>query len=182
MLPARSAAGHRGVGARARERPGRVSSPSSSGSPTRRSGATWRGSRRLGVVRRAHGGAIAAPARRRDDHGGPPARARAEKIAIGERAAMLVSPGTTIILDSGTTTLCLARALRRVPRPRRGHDGRDERDRARRQPRHDGHHDRRRDPPDHVRGQRGASPRRPSTSSTSTRPSSPCTASRCKAA
>jgi len=68
----------------------------------------------LGVVRRAHGGAIAAPpgdetttAVRLREHEG-------EKVAIGERAARLVSPGTTIILDSGTTTLCLARALRRV--------------------------------------------------------------------
>jgi DeoR/GlpR family transcriptional regulator of sugar metabolism len=68
----------------------------------------------LGVVRRAYGGAIAAPAR---DETTTAIRLRehaAEKIAIGERAAMLVAPGTTIILDSGTTTLCLARALRRV--------------------------------------------------------------------
>jgi DeoR/GlpR family transcriptional regulator of sugar metabolism len=35
-----------------------------------------------------------------------------EKIAIGNRAALLVEDGTTIALDSGTTVLCLARALR----------------------------------------------------------------------
>ncbi len=68
----------------------------------------------LGVVRRAHGGAIAAPAR---DETNTAVRLREharEKIAIGERAAQLVRPGTSILLDSGTTTLCLARALRHV--------------------------------------------------------------------
>jgi DeoR family transcriptional regulator, fructose operon transcriptional repressor len=65
----------------------------------------------LGVVRRAHGGAIAS---RHRDETTTAVRLREhaeEKIAIGHRAAQLVSPGTTIILDSGTTTLCLARAL-----------------------------------------------------------------------
>ena len=68
----------------------------------------------LGVVHRAHGGAIAA---RPTDETTTAVRLREhaeEKIAIGQRAAELVAPGTTIILDSGTTTLCLARALRRV--------------------------------------------------------------------
>lgn len=67
-----------------------------------------------GVVQRAHGGAVAARPR---DETTTAVRLREnapEKIAIGERAATLVSPGTTIILDSGTTTLCLARALRRT--------------------------------------------------------------------
>lgn len=67
-----------------------------------------------GVVRRAHGGAIAAPAGDETTTAVRLHEHAAEKIAIGERAAMLVSPGTTIILDSGTTTLCMARALRRV--------------------------------------------------------------------
>jgi DeoR/GlpR family transcriptional regulator of sugar metabolism len=68
----------------------------------------------LGVVRRAHGGAVAT---RPHDETTTAVRLREfaqEKIAIGQRAAQLVSPGTTIILDSGTTTLCLARALRRT--------------------------------------------------------------------
>ncbi len=68
----------------------------------------------LGVVRRAHGGAVAA---RPYDESTTAVRLREhaeEKIAIGRRAAQLVSPGATIILDSGTTTLCLARALRRT--------------------------------------------------------------------
>ncbi len=65
-----------------------------------------------GIVRRAHGGAVAM---RPNDETTTAVRLREnsqEKIAIGRRAADLVAPGTTIILDSGTTTLCLARALR----------------------------------------------------------------------
>lgn len=68
----------------------------------------------LGLVRRAHGGAVAA---RPGDETTTAVRLREHaeaKIAIGRRAAELVAPGTTIILDSGTTTLCLARALRLV--------------------------------------------------------------------
>jgi DeoR/GlpR family transcriptional regulator of sugar metabolism len=64
-----------------------------------------------GLVRRAHGGAVALrpsdetdTAFRLREHAG-------EKVAIGRRAAELVADGTSIILDSGTTTLCLARAL-----------------------------------------------------------------------
>jgi DeoR/GlpR family transcriptional regulator of sugar metabolism len=68
----------------------------------------------LGVVRRAHGGAIAASARDETTTAVRLHEHASEKIAIGEKAATLVRPGTTIILDSGTTTLCLARALRRV--------------------------------------------------------------------
>jgi DeoR family fructose operon transcriptional repressor len=69
----------------------------------------------LGIVRRAHGGAIASDggletttAVRLREHA-------QEKIAIGRRAAQLVTPGMRIILDSGTTCLCLARALRQTP-------------------------------------------------------------------
>jgi DeoR family fructose operon transcriptional repressor len=68
----------------------------------------------LGIVRRSHGGAIAV---RAHDETTTAVRLREHsqaKIAIGQRAAGLVSPGTTIILDSGTTTLCLARALRQT--------------------------------------------------------------------
>jgi len=66
----------------------------------------------LGLVRRAHGGALAL---RPTDETTTEVRLHEHsqaKIAIGQRAAELVAPGTTIILDSGTTTLCLARALR----------------------------------------------------------------------
>lgn len=64
-----------------------------------------------GLVRRAHGGAVAL---RPSDETDTAFRLREhadEKVAIGRRAAELVSDGTSIILDSGTTTLCLARAL-----------------------------------------------------------------------
>lgn len=65
----------------------------------------------LGLVRRAHGGAVAL---RPSDETDTAFRLREhadEKVAIGRRAAELVSDATSIILDSGTTTLCLARAL-----------------------------------------------------------------------
>jgi DeoR/GlpR family transcriptional regulator of sugar metabolism len=65
----------------------------------------------LGVVRRAHGGAVAL---RPSDETDTALRLREhanEKLAIGRRAAELVADGSSIILDSGTTTLCLARAL-----------------------------------------------------------------------
>jgi len=65
-----------------------------------------------GIVRRAHGGAVAI---RPGDETDTAFRLRehaSEKIAIGQRAVELVADGSTIILDSGTTTLCLARALR----------------------------------------------------------------------
>jgi DeoR/GlpR family transcriptional regulator of sugar metabolism len=64
-----------------------------------------------GLVRRAHGGAVAL---RPSDETDTAFRLREhadEKVAIGRRAAELVSDATSIILDSGTTTLCLARAL-----------------------------------------------------------------------
>jgi len=65
----------------------------------------------LGLVRRAHGGAVAI---RPGDETDTAFRLREhaeEKVAIGRRAAELVADGSSIILDSGTTTLCLARAL-----------------------------------------------------------------------
>jgi DeoR family transcriptional regulator, fructose operon transcriptional repressor len=64
-----------------------------------------------GLVRRAHGGAVAV---RPSDETDTAFRLREhadEKVAIGRRAAELVADGSSIILDSGTTTLCLARAL-----------------------------------------------------------------------
>src|SRR4029077_20224023 len=64
-----------------------------------------------GIVQRAHGGAIAI---RPGDETDTAFRLREhadEKVAIGRRAAELVRDRSSIILDSGTTTLCLARAL-----------------------------------------------------------------------
>ncbi len=65
-----------------------------------------------GRVRREHGGAIAVrPQDERTTEVRLHERA-AEKIAIGRRAAQLVEDGSTILIDSGTTTLWFARALR----------------------------------------------------------------------
>lgn len=68
---------------------------------------------RLGVLKRARGGAIAMRAHEETNTAVRLREHAAEKIAIGNRAAELVVDGSTILLDSGTTTLCLARALRR---------------------------------------------------------------------
>ena len=64
-----------------------------------------------GVVRRSHGGAIALRAGDETDTSFRLREHELEKIAIGRRAAELVADGSSIILDSGTTTLSLARAL-----------------------------------------------------------------------
>jgi DeoR/GlpR family transcriptional regulator of sugar metabolism len=67
---------------------------------------------KTGRIRREHGGAATG---RAQDERTTSVRLRenaAEKIAIGNRAALLVEEESTIALDSGTTTLCLARALR----------------------------------------------------------------------
>jgi DeoR family fructose operon transcriptional repressor len=64
-----------------------------------------------GVLTRAHGGAVAAVdgettfGQRLGVH-------EREKVAIGRAAAALIKDGTRILLDSGTTTLALARSLR----------------------------------------------------------------------
>lgn len=71
---------------------------------------------RQGRLTRTHGGAmLAAPAmvafafqRRQQVH-------LAEKTAIAREAARLIRPGSTVILDTGTTTLEVARQLGGVP-------------------------------------------------------------------
>jgi DeoR family fructose operon transcriptional repressor len=66
-----------------------------------------------GVVKRTHGGAVYAPAEAR----AMPAfderitSATLEKRAIGQAAAALIDDGDTVLLDGGTTTLEVARAL-----------------------------------------------------------------------
>ncbi len=135
-----------------------------------------------GVLRRSHGGAIAL---RPGDETDTSFRLRehaAEKLAIGRRAAELVADGSSIILDSGTTTLGLARALHGkrelvvvttavtnavelVGNPGTTVD-----------------HDRRRDPARTRSGRAASSPPRPSAASTSTRSSSRSTASRSRGA
>jgi DeoR family fructose operon transcriptional repressor len=64
-----------------------------------------------GVVRRAHGGAVALRSADETDTSFRLREHAAEKVAIGVRAADLVRDRSSIVLDSGTTTLCLAKAL-----------------------------------------------------------------------
>lgn len=67
-------------------------------------------SRNAAIVR-SHGGALPAPARA--THGIQATRRHAQKRRIGQAAAELVEDGDTIILDSGSTTIEIARALRK---------------------------------------------------------------------
>jgi DeoR/GlpR family transcriptional regulator of sugar metabolism len=67
---------------------------------------------RQGLVRRAHGGAVALRPGDETDTAFRLHEHAAEKLAIARKAAELVRDGSSIILDSGTTTLGLARALR----------------------------------------------------------------------
>jgi DeoR family transcriptional regulator of aga operon len=67
-----------------------------------------------GLIHRAHGGALATQSGALED---PTLRDkekvhRKEKLRIAEAAAGMVSEGQVIILDSGTTTTAIARALR----------------------------------------------------------------------
>lgn len=67
-----------------------------------------------GLVHRTHGGALPIQAGALLD---PSLREkeklhRKEKVRIGEAAAALVKEGESVVLDSGTTTTCAARALR----------------------------------------------------------------------
>lgn len=64
-----------------------------------------------GLLRRVHGGAVVAPPRpERPFEQSLDAEAE-EKRRMGEAAAALVTPGETVILDVGSTTAAVARAL-----------------------------------------------------------------------
>ncbi len=70
---------------------------------------------RAGALVRSHGGAV----RRADGLSDLPIGVKqvmhhAEKVRIGERAAEMVRPGEILILDSGTTTVEVARRIRRL--------------------------------------------------------------------
>lgn len=65
----------------------------------------------LGVLRRAHGGALA-PTGAEETFGKRLHENEPEKAAIGAAAAALVRDGSTIILDSGSTALRLAQAVK----------------------------------------------------------------------
>jgi DeoR family transcriptional regulator, aga operon transcriptional repressor len=71
-----------------------------------------------GSLIRAHGGAVPLA----DNEADLPIAVKkslrhAEKLRIGERAAQIIGPDETIILDSGTTTAEVARVLRRLSIP-----------------------------------------------------------------
>ena len=66
----------------------------------------------LGVLHRAHGGAVATPTRAESNFSRRIQEHEAEKAAIAQAAAELVSDGSTIMIDSGTTMFHLARALK----------------------------------------------------------------------
>ncbi|MAT17625.1 MAG: DeoR family transcriptional regulator [Leifsonia sp.] len=65
-----------------------------------------------GLVRRVHGGAMPVPGTEREAPVETAAERDAElKRAIGRRAAALVANGSSVLLDVGSTTLAVARAL-----------------------------------------------------------------------
>lgn len=66
---------------------------------------------RDGLIRRTHGGAVATSTRHESDYGRRLLEREAEKQAIGRLALDFVGDGSTIILDSGTTVLQLAKAM-----------------------------------------------------------------------
>ena len=64
-----------------------------------------------GILRRLHGGAVAERTRAESDFALRLLEHEGEKVAIAREAAKLVSDGSTIIVDSGTTALHFTRAL-----------------------------------------------------------------------
>jgi DeoR/GlpR family transcriptional regulator of sugar metabolism len=68
------------------------------------------------LLRKVHGGAVTRHHRGEEPRSAEKARhRRAEKVAIGQAAAGLVTDGMTIAIGAGTTTTELARALRERP-------------------------------------------------------------------
>lgn len=65
-----------------------------------------------GAIKRTHGGAVCAgEVRSMPAHDDRATTMHREKVAIGQAAAALVRDGDTVLLDGGTTTLEVARAL-----------------------------------------------------------------------
>lgn len=68
---------------------------------------------RSGAIERTRGGAV--PALRLEPSYAQKRRSHeVEKLAIARAAARLVEPGASVLLDAGTTTLAVARALRAI--------------------------------------------------------------------
>ncbi|TMD54176.1 MAG: DeoR/GlpR transcriptional regulator [Chloroflexi bacterium] len=69
-----------------------------------------------GLVNRTHGGAVLPHGLAHEPtYREKATQAAAEKAAIGKLAAHLIQAGDSVILGAGTTTLALARELRRLP-------------------------------------------------------------------
>lgn len=66
----------------------------------------------VGIVRRLHGGAVAEHTREESNFDRRRREHQAEKVAIARAAAAYITDGSTIIIDSGTTTVQLARELK----------------------------------------------------------------------
>lgn len=64
-----------------------------------------------GLVRKVHGGAVHAQTALESSFGDRSMTARAEKTAIGRRAAQLFQPGDSLLIDAGSTTTAFAEAL-----------------------------------------------------------------------
>src|SRR5688572_30661026 len=67
-----------------------------------------------GVVRKVHGGAVHTQTALESPYGDRSVTARAEKLAIAERAAQLFEPGDSLLVDAGSTTAAFAEALARA--------------------------------------------------------------------
>jgi DeoR/GlpR family transcriptional regulator of sugar metabolism len=65
-----------------------------------------------GILRRLHGGAVAEHTRSESNFDRRLREHQAQKVAIARAAAALVTDGSTIIIDSGTTTFHFVRALK----------------------------------------------------------------------
>lgn len=68
----------------------------------------------MGAVRKVHGGAVHSQTGWESPLGDRRAKARLEKIAIGQRAAQLFEPGDSLLIDAGTTTSYFAESLGKV--------------------------------------------------------------------
>jgi DeoR family glycerol-3-phosphate regulon repressor len=67
-----------------------------------------------GVVRKVHGGAVHAQTALESPYGDRSLAAKAEKLAIANRAALLFEPGDSLLIDAGSTTAVFAEALARA--------------------------------------------------------------------
>ncbi len=69
----------------------------------------------LGRVQKVHGGARRPLLIREPSHDARATKAAAEKAAIGRRLADAITPGETLFIDTGSTTLAAAEALAAIP-------------------------------------------------------------------